>query len=161
MPVPYPIRLIWANGLRLVEMCVGVICSCMPAFSFMLRHYAHSFDKLKSRLVMRYHSVRHLLSSPSEHELAPANSGFADGCLIPCSSLESSEKDKKASKPPTPLHSRFGHLDTLRTFIRGGDKSEIETETSNERIRVTQDIEQGWQRQSTVTEESTRDLIAK
>lgn len=40
-------------------------------------------------------------------------------------------------------------MDTLRTYIRGGQKSE----TSEEGIHVTRDIEQGWQRRSTVTEE--------
>lgn len=40
-------------------------------------------------------------------------------------------------------------MDTLRTYIRGGQKSE----TSDEGIHVTQDIEQGWEHKSTITEE--------
>ncbi|MCJ1342805.1 hypothetical protein MMC31_000994 [Peltigera leucophlebia] len=135
--------------LALVEMCVGVICSCMPAFSSMFRHHLHSFEKIKSSLSSHYRSFRHKFSSRSGPESAPSRSESADGYLMPYSSLEGSEKSKKQSKSLPALHSRLGQLDTLRTYIRGGQKSE----TPEEGIHVTQDIEQGWQHKSTVTEE--------
>lgn len=135
-------------------MCVGVICFCMPAFSSMFRHHLHPFKKFKSSLFSRYRSFFHLFSSRSRSELAPSIPESADGYLMPNSSLERSEKSRKQSKSLPALHSRLGEMDTLRTYIRGGQKSE----TSEEGIHVTRDIEQGWQRRSTVTEEKAWDL---
>ena len=68
---------------------------------------------------------------------------------MPYSSLDSNEKSKKQSKSLPALNSRLGQLDTLRTYIRAGNKSQ----TSEEGIYVTRDIEQGWQRKSTTAEE--------
>jgi hypothetical protein len=62
----------WLIRSRLVEICVGVICSCMPAFSCMLRHHLHSFERFKSGLLSPYHSFRHLLSRLSGPESAPS-----------------------------------------------------------------------------------------
>ena len=132
-------------------MCVGVICSCMPAFSSMFRDHHHLFKKFKSSLSSRYRSFRHLFSSRSGCELAPSISKSVDGYLMPNLSLESSEKLKKQSKSLPALHSWLGEMDTLRTYIRGGQKSK----TSEEGIHVTLDIEQGWERKSTITEEKT------
>lgn len=130
-------------------MCVGVICSCMPAFSAMFRHHLHPFERLKSSLSSRFRSLRHLFSSRSGSKSSPSISESADGYLMPSSGLESSEKSKKQSKFLPALHSRLGEMDTLRTYIRGGHKSE----TSEEGIHVTRDLEQGWQRKSTIAEE--------
>lgn len=130
-------------------MCVGVICSCMPAFSCMFRHHLPSLETLKSHLSSRYRSFRHLLSGHSGNESVQSDSDSGDGRLMPYSSLERGQKSTKQSKSLPALHSRLGQLDTLRTYIRGGHKSE----TLEEGIHVTRDIEQGWQRKSSATEE--------
>lgn len=121
----------------------------MPAFSCMFRHHLPSLGILKSHLSSRYRSFRHLLSNRSGPKSVPSDSGTDDGPLRSYSSLESSQKWKKQSKSLPALHSRLGQLDTLRTYIRGGHKSE----TLEDGIHVTRDIEQGWQHKSTITEE--------
>lgn len=143
----------------LIEICVGVICSCMPAFSSLLRHHFHSFQKFRSGLVLRYHSFRHLISGSSGRKSTPSksslNSDSVDGRRMPGSSLGSSKKTEKKLTSLPAIHSRLGRLETLRTIFGGRYKSE----TSEEGILVTQDIEQGWQRKSAITEDETRDLI--
>ncbi|MCJ1427686.1 hypothetical protein MMC29_005591 [Sticta canariensis] len=135
--------------LALVEICVGVICSCMPAFSCVFRHHLPALEILRSHLSSRYRSFRHLLSGHSGPESVPSDSESGHGCLTPDSSLESLQKSKKQGKYLPSLHSRLGQLDTLRTYIRGGHKSE----TTEEGIYVTGDIEQDWRCKSTMTQE--------
>lgn len=120
----------------------------MPAFSCMFRHHLTSFKSLKSRLSSRYYSFRHLVSGRRGLDSVPSDSRSGDACLTP-SSLDSGQKLRKQPKSLPALHSQLGQLHTLRTYIRGGNKSE----NLEEGIHVRRDIEQGWQRQSTVTEE--------
>ena len=140
------------NIARLVEICVGVICACMPSFSCMLRHHVSLFQNVRSRLTSRYQSFRGLLPGHSGSESAPSRSKFAKSESYPRSdsSLYSSGRSKKRSMSLPILHSHLGHLDTLRTYVRGGHRRM--SETLEDGIRVTRDIEQNWERKSTVIE---------
>lgn len=121
----------------------------MPAFSCVFRHHLPALEILRSHLSSRYRSFRHLLSGHSGPDSVPSDSESGHGYLTPDSSLESLQKSKKQGKFLPSLHSRLGQLDTLRTYIRGGHKSE----TTEEGIYVTRDIEQDWRCKSTMTQE--------
>ena len=108
---------------RIVEMYLGIICSCMPAFSKTIRHHLPLFKTIRASL-HAYLSNTRLNYSKSGSSYRPAQkngqrpisgavSKYPGNGTYPDPGITHS-KDSETSLQPT---YEFGQLQSVRTFI--------------------------------------------
>lgn len=128
-------------------MCVGVICSCMPCLSGMLRHHLPPYEKMKSLLYARLNSVRTIVtrhggSQSSYIEPKPNHNNQqlqwrdeSDPALAP--------REPKSSICSYPDTHHMGDRTTTRTYINGG-KNDPNDHVGGPGIHLRYDLQQSW-----------------
>ena len=129
-------------GHRVVELCIGISCACMPAFSKMIHHHLPALKKLHSLLSSRFVSLLptktsgttgHSGSSQSDDRNHHAEGKIARGPYRPLK-VEFDSPGGAASNPTYEL----GQLRSVQTFIgKGWDSG-----PSDDQIHLTHDIQQ-------------------
>lgn len=128
-------------------MCVGVICSCMPCFSGMLRHHLPPYEKMKSLLYVRWNSVRttltrHSASRSSYIEPKPNhNSQQLQWRDESDTSLAPREPKKSICSYPNTNH--MGDATTTHTYINGGRDNQNDR-AGGRGIHLRYDLQQSW-----------------
>lgn len=128
-------------------MCVGVICSCMPCFSGMLRHHLPPYEKMKSLLYVRLNSIRtivtrHGRSQSSYVEPKPNHNNQqlqwrdeSDTSLAP--------REAKTSIRSYPDTKHMGDAATTHTYINGG-RNDQDDQAGGRGIQLRYDLQQSW-----------------
>lgn len=98
--------------IRVVELNAGIICSCMPVLPILLKRVAKSESYRKSSSVLRYLRIRRTATESSEEKMSGSG--------------ESNAFQKIQIAVPKPT------MTGLRTFIRGGNRSQLQPNVRNE-----------------------------
>ncbi|KAA6410958.1 MAG: hypothetical protein FRX48_05269 [Lasallia pustulata] len=149
-----------AVNFALVEICVGVICSCMPCVSCMLRHHLPPYEKMKSLLYSRLSFVRTLVTTPGGSHYSNSKSKpnhkdqhgqWRDGSTIVLTTHK--PKNSTHSNPNT---DHMGDVKTTHTYIDGG-KNDQDGQVGGRGIHLRYDLQQSWFDASRSANSSMRD----
>ena len=139
---------------RLVEIDVGVMTACLPAFARMLHHYLPPWKSLKSRVSLyRLAAVfsrgdsfenpqkgQSDLGTPRKDSKVPALHGSGGGTMHDANNLGPYANLKSKIEQRFERDLELGPMTSVKTFIGGGRGRIVE----EDRIYLKHDISQGW-----------------
>lgn len=128
-------------------MCVGVICSCMPCLSGMLRHHLPPYEKMKSLLYIRLNSIRAIVTrhdgSQSSYIEQKPNSINQQLQWRDESNTALAPREPTTSACSYPDTNHMGDRNTTRTYINGG-KNDPNDHVGGRGIHLRYDLQQSW-----------------
>lgn len=131
------------EDVRIVEACVGIICSCIPAVMVVIRHHLPQYTALKKFLASHFkifQSLRSQSKSPQSkptiqqnRQSMPLNDHLQDVQF---------ETDKGDSSASSQASFTRTHVKTVSTYI--GTTHGKGSQIADRDIHLTHDLEQNW-----------------
>ena len=131
----FPFQIIYLTTHSLVEMMIGVICTCMPALSQTMRQHLPPYETLKSRLYSSFRMAERSLSKGkvgSSAYMRQSSTRSKDHYVVSEDGLVGNTDGNNASEY------EMGNVKLVHTFIGSGKKHR----TNENGIHMKQEIQQ-------------------